>query len=150
VAAEADLPRLKVGQPAEVRVAGVATPIAGKVRLLAAVIDPSTRLGEVRVSLPRDPNLRPGAFARGEIKVGSDDRPIVPQTALLSDARGSYVLVVGPDNHVTRRDVRVGGAQPSGIVIADGLDGSERVVTTAAAFLHDGELVRVAVAKDPS
>jgi HlyD family secretion protein len=150
VAAEADLPRLKVGQEAEVRVAGVATPIAGKVRLLAAVIDPSTRLGEVRVSLPRDPNLRPGAFARGEIKVGSDDRPIVPQTALLSDARGSYVLVVGPDNHVLRRAVRVGGAQPSGIVIADGLDGSERVVTTAAAFLHEGEIVRVAVAKDAS
>lgn len=150
VAAEQDLPRLKIGQPAEVRVAGVTAAVAGKVRLLGAVIDPATRLGEVRVTLPKDPNLRPGAFARGAVKVGSDDRPIVAQTALLSDGRGSYVLIVGPDNHVVRRDVRVGGAQPSGIVIADGLDGSERVVTTAAAFLHEGELVRVAVAKDPS
>jgi HlyD family secretion protein len=147
-AAEKDLPKLKLGQTAEVRVTGVATPFAGKVRLLAAVIDPQTRLGEVRVSLPKDPNLRPGAFARGEVKVGSDVRPIVPQTALLSDARGNYVLIVGADNHAVRRDVRFGGAQPNGIVIAEGLDGTERVVTTAGAFLHDGELVRVAAAKD--
>jgi HlyD family secretion protein len=147
-AAEQDLPRLSVGQTAEVRVTGVATPFAGKVRLLAAVIDPQSRLGEVRVSLPKDPNLRPGAFARGDVKVGSDVRPIVPQTALLSDARGSYVLIVGPDGHVRRREVHVGGAQATGLVIADGLDGSERVVTTAAAFLHDGELVRVAPARD--
>jgi RND family efflux transporter MFP subunit len=148
LAAEQDLPRLAVGQPAEVRVTGVATAVTGKVRLLGAVIDPQTRLGEVRVALPKDPNLRPGAFARGEVGVGSDTRPIVPQTALLSDARGSYVLIVGSDDHVARRDVKVGGAQPSGIVITAGLDGSERVVTTAGAFLHEGELVRVAVAKD--
>jgi HlyD family secretion protein len=147
-AAEQDLPRLQVGQTAEVHVTGVATPFAGKVRLLAAVIDPQTRLGEVRVTLPKDPNLRPGAFARGDVKVGSDVRPIVPQTALLSDVRGNYVLIVGPDNHVVRRNVRFGGAQPAGIVIAEGLDGSERVVTTAGAFLREGELVRVAVAKD--
>jgi len=149
-AAEQDLPRLKVGQTAAVRITGVATVFAGTVRLLPAVIDPQTRLGEIRVSLPKDPNLRPGAFARGEVKVGSDDRPIVAQTALLSDARGSYVLVVGPDGHVARRDVRVGGAQPNGIVIAEGLDGAERVVTTAGAFLHEGELVKVAPAKDAS
>ena len=33
---------------------------------------------------------------------------------------------------------------PRGIVIAEGLDGSERVVTTAGAFLHEGEEVRLA------
>ena len=144
---EQDLPRLRVGQPAQVHITGVATAFSGKVRLLAAVIDPQTRLGEVRVALPRDPNLRPGAFARGEVIVGSDVRPIVPQTALLTDAKGTYVLIVGPDRHVVRRAVRFGGTRPDGIAIADGLDGSERVVTTAAAFLREGELVRVADAK---
>ncbi|HUO95636.1 MAG TPA: efflux RND transporter periplasmic adaptor subunit [Steroidobacteraceae bacterium] len=146
--AEQDLPRLKVGQTAEVRVTGVATPFTGKLRLLAAVIDPQTRLGEVRVTLPHDPNLRPGAFARGEARVGSDVRPIVPQTALLSDTRGSYVLIVPEDGHVQRREVHVGGAQPTGIVIDRGLDGNERVVTTAGAFLHEGEFVRVAPPRD--
>jgi HlyD family secretion protein len=149
-AAEQDLPRLKVGQTTAVHVTGVATPFPGTVRLLGAVIDPQTRLGEVRVTLPRDPNLRPGAFARGEVKIASDVRPIVPQTALLSDARGSYVLVVAADGRVVRRAVQVGGAQPSGIVIANGLEGNERVVTTAGAFLHEGELVRVAAPPEPT
>ena len=144
--AEQDLPRLKVGQTTEVRITGVAMPFAGKIRLLPAVIDPQTRLGEVRITLPRDRNLRPGAFARGESKVGSDVRPIVPQTALLSDSQGSYVYLVGGDNHVVRRPVRFGGTQPNGIIIAEGLEGSERVITTAGAFLHEGELVRLAPA----
>jgi len=145
--AEQDLPKLKVGQTAEVSITGVATPYAGTIRLLPAVIDPQSRLGEVRVTLPRDRNLRPGAFARGEAKVASDVRPIVPQTAFLADARGSYVYVVGEDNRVVRKAVRFGGAQPAGIVIAEGLDGSERVITTAGAFLHEGEQVRVDAAK---
>jgi RND family efflux transporter MFP subunit len=144
--AEQDLPRFKVGQSAEVRLSGVPTAYQGSVRLLAAVIDPQTRLGEIRIALPRDPNLRPGAFASGEVKVGNDVRPIVPQTALLSDPRGSYVLIVGPDRRVVRRDVKFGGAQANGVVIADGLDGTEQVVSTAAAFLREGELVRVAKA----
>jgi RND family efflux transporter MFP subunit len=145
--AEQDLPNLKVGQTAEVNVTGVATSFPGKIRLLPAVIDPQSRLGEVRVTLPRDRNLRPGAFARGEAKVANDVRPIVPQTAFLADARGSYVYVVGPGDRVERRAVHFGGTQPSGIVIADGLEGSERVITTAGAFLHEGEQVRVDTAK---
>ena len=134
--AEQDLPRLKVGQATQVSITGVATPFAGTIRL-----------GEVRISLPRDRNLRPGAFARGESTVGSDARPIVPQTAMLSDSQGTYVYIVGPDNRVVRRPVKFGGAQPSGIVVADGLDGTERVITTAGAFLREGEQVRVAPGK---
>ena len=146
--AEQDLPKLKVGQEAAVHVTGVDAAFKGSVRLLAAVIDPQTRLGEIRITLPHDPNLRPGAFARGEVSVGSDVRPIIPQTALMSDAKGNYVLIVGPDNRVLRRAVKVGGTQVSGIVIVEGLDGTERVVTLAGAFLRVGQLVRLATTKD--
>jgi RND family efflux transporter MFP subunit len=145
--AEQDLPRLKIGQPANVYLTGVPNAFTGKVRLMAAVIDPQTRLAEVRIALPSDPNLRPGAFARGEVTVGSDVRPIVPQTALLSDAKGNYVLIVGDDQRVVRRAVKIGGTQSEGLVIAEGLSGNERVVTTAGAFLREGDLVRVAPAK---
>ncbi len=145
--AEQDLPKLKVGQTAQVSITGVQTPYTGTIRLLPAVIDPMSRLGEVRVTLPHDRNLRPGAFARGEAKVATDVRPIVPQTAFLADSRGSYVYVVGEGERVVRKPVKFGGAQPSGIVIAEGLDGSERVITTAGAFLHEGEQVRVDSAK---
>jgi len=38
--------------------------------------------------------------------------------------------------------VRVAGTRNDGIVVAAGLNGSERVVTTAGAFLREGEKVR--------
>jgi HlyD family secretion protein len=143
-AAEQDLPRLKVGQTVEVYLTGIPTPFNGTVRLVSAVIDPQTRLGEVRVALPQHPDLRPGAFARGDVNVGSDTRPIVPQTAVLADGATNFVYVVGDGDKVTRRPVKVGGTQPQGIVISDGLDGTESIVTSAGAFLHEGEQVRVA------
>ncbi len=41
--------------------------------------------------LQPDPQLRPGAFARGEVVVDNDERPVLPQTAVLSDEKGTYV-----------------------------------------------------------
>lgn len=141
--AEQDLPRLVVGQAATVQLAGVAKPFAGKIRLLGAVIDPQTRLGEIRVALGNDPMLRPGAFARGRVVVGAMQRPVLPQTAVLSDAKTHYVLIVNGKNMVERRNVHIAEANPDGIVIADGLAGDERVVSTAASFLREGEQVTV-------
>jgi RND family efflux transporter MFP subunit len=141
---EQDLPPLAVGQPAAVYLTGTETVYEGEVRLLAAIIDPTTRLGEVRIALRPDPGLRPGAFARGEITVGSDRRPVVPQTAVLSDSKGAYVVIVAPDGRVARRPVRVSRTTSHGVVIAEGLAGDERVVTTAGAFLREGEQVTIA------
>lgn len=146
VVAEQDLPALAPGQPAAVRITGVEQPFEGKVRLIGAVIDPQTRLGSVRIDLPSDAVLRPGAFARAEVFVSRDQRPVLPQTALLADERGNYVLVVGGGDKVERRNVQVAGTRNDGVVVASGLTGSERVVTTAGAFLREGEQVRPMVA----
>ncbi|HXR90443.1 MAG TPA: efflux RND transporter periplasmic adaptor subunit, partial [Steroidobacteraceae bacterium] len=147
--AEQDLPALKVGQPASVYLTGLTTPFEGRVRLLGAVIDPQTRLGDIRVSLKPDPALRPGAFARGSVTTAQVQRPILPQTAVLSDDEGTYVYVVSGESKVRRRGVHIGGTTPSGVIISSGLSGSERIVATAGAFLRDGESVSVAPAVEP-
>jgi len=139
--AEQDLPSLRIGQAADVYLTGVDKPYVGKVRLLGAIIDPQTRLGEVRIALAPDPQLRPGAFARGEVIVGKGERPVLPQTAVLSDDKGTYVLVVNADNRVVRRDVHVSDTNEHGLVISSGLTGNERVIMTAAGFLRIGERV---------
>ncbi len=141
--AEQDMAVLTVGQAASVHLVGSAQPFDGKVRLLGAVIDPQTRLGDIRISLKPDPALRPGAFARGLVSVSKAERPVLPQTAVLSDSEGAYVFVVGQDSRVERRDVQVGGTNSAGIIITKGLRGDERVVTTAAGFLRKGEQVNV-------
>jgi HlyD family secretion protein len=140
--AEQDLPLLKVGQAVDVRLTGTTRVYQGNVRLLPAVIDPQTRLGMARVSLTPDVNLRPGAFARAEVTVSNAERAVLPQTAVLNDDKGSYVLIVNAQNKVERRTVRVSGMVQNGVTIGEGIDGNEQVVATAGAFLQVGELVR--------
>ena len=144
--AEQDLPLLKVGQSVDVRLTGTAKVYEGRIRLLGAVIDPATRLGTVRVSLTPDVNLRPGAFARAEVTVSNAERAVLPQTAVLTDDKGSYVLIVNAQNKVERRAVRVSGMVRDGVSIAEGVVAKEQVVATAGAFLQEGELVKPVLA----
>ncbi|HEY3654922.1 MAG TPA: efflux RND transporter periplasmic adaptor subunit [Steroidobacteraceae bacterium] len=140
--AEQDLPLLKLGQDVSVRLTGTLQPYPGQVRLLGAVIDPQTRLGTVRVALKPDPNLRPGAFARAEVTVSNARRTVLPQTAVLTDEKGTYVLVVTAEKKVERRAVHVSGIVGNGVSVGDGVKDKEEVVATAGAFLQEGELVR--------
>ena len=140
--AEQDLAQVKVGDLATVHLTGLPQAFEGRVRLLGAVIDPQSRLGEIRITLKPDPALRPGAFARGTVSVGKAMRPVVPQTAVLTDTNGSYVFIVNGGSRAERRAVRVADTSDEGVVIASGLTGSEHVVTTAAGFLREGEEVK--------
>jgi HlyD family secretion protein len=143
--AEQDMPRLKVGQTALVRLDGVPQPFAGKIWQIGAVIDGATRQGTVRIALPADDqNLRPGAFARADIQAGATVGVILPQTAVLSDEHGTYTLIVGANERVERRAVNVVGARSEGLLVDTGLSGNERVIAVAGAFLRAGEQVKVA------
>jgi HlyD family secretion protein len=142
--AEQDVPRLALGQSATVRLDGVAKSFTGTIWQIGAIIDAGTRQGTVRIVLPADQNLRPGAFARADIEVGNTTGVLLPQTAVLSDEQGNYVLVVGSGNKLERRAVTVGGARSEGLLVSRGLNGSERVVAIAGAFLRTGETVAIA------
>lgn len=79
---------------------------------------------------------------------GRRDAPIVlSETAVLSDGRGTFVFIIDDNDMVVRRDVVTGQASDWGVVIVRGLDGDERVVNAAGAFLNPGERVRPARAR---
>jgi multidrug efflux pump subunit AcrA (membrane-fusion protein) len=99
-------------------------------------------LGTAKVALTPDPNLRPGAFARAEVTVSNAERAVLPQTAVLNDDKGSYVLVVNAQGKVERKSVRVTGMVPSGVTIAEGINPTDQIVTSAGAFLQEGETVK--------
>ncbi|HSC08565.1 MAG TPA: efflux RND transporter periplasmic adaptor subunit [Steroidobacteraceae bacterium] len=144
--AEQDIAAVQVGQSANVYLTGIAEPFKGKVRLLGAVIDPKTRLGDIRIQLEPHPALRPGAFARAQVRVSEAERAVLPQTAVLADAQGNYVLIVNDKDETERRAVHVADTTAEGFVIDSGLKGDERVIGTAGGFLRAGEKVRVAQA----
>lgn len=145
--AEQDLPKVKVGQTAEVHVTGVPTAFPGKVWLVGAIIDPQTRLGMVRVELTPHPDLRPGAFARAVVTVDHDQAIVLPQTAIQTDGSKNFVYVVAAGNVVERRDVTVQGTSAEGVIISGGLKGDEQVIAAAGAFLHVGDKVEPSTAR---
>lgn len=139
---ESDLTRLSAGVPATVTPVGSTQTFSGQVWQISPIIDPQTRQGIARIAVPYAPALRPGGFASAQIISGSVDAPMVPESTVLSDARGSFVYVVGKDNVVERRDVKVGSVTDKGVVVIEGLNGNERVVMSAGAFLNPGEKIR--------
>ncbi|MEA3028786.1 MAG: HlyD family secretion protein [Sphingomonadales bacterium] len=139
---QSDLARLSVGVPVTVTPVGASQSYQGIVWQISPIIDPLTRQGVVRILVPYNRDVRPGGFASAEIRAGSMNAPLLPESAVQSDARGNYVYVIDNQNKVARRDVRVGEVSDQGVAIASGLSGNERVVESAGAFLSPGQRVR--------
>ena len=136
-----DLTSVRVGMPAQVTPVGAERSYTGSVWQVEPVIDPQSRLGEVRIAVPYDSSIRPGGFAEAKISAGATTAPLLPQSAVLSDAKGNYVYVVNGKNEVERRDIRVGTVSDEGVTIASGLSGGEAVVVSAGPFLNPGQKV---------
>lgn len=139
---EADLATLSVGVRADVRPVGTDKTFNGRVWQVAPIINETSRQGIARIALAYDKALRPGGFASAAVVSGSSQAPVLPESAVLSDEKGSYVYVVNKDNKVERRNVTTGTVTPRGIAIATGISGKERVVLYAGGFLNPGETVR--------
>lgn len=139
---EVDLARMSVGTQAQVIPVGTDKVFNGQVWQIAPVIDQTNRQGTARIALPYSPELRPGGFASATIKSGTIIAPILPESALLSDDRGSYVYIVDSKNKVVRRPVKTGLITADGIAIIEGLTGAEKVVVRAGGFLNAGETVK--------
>lgn len=138
---DADLAKMSVGVPAEVVPVGANTPFRGQIWQLSPVIDPQSRQGIARIALPYNLALRPGGFASAKIMSGSVDAPLLPESAVLSDEKGSHVFIVNANNKVERRDVTIGSVSDAGVSILAGLAGNEHVVMSAGGFLNPGETV---------
>jgi RND family efflux transporter MFP subunit len=140
--AQQDLAFVHVGMPAQVTPVGSDQSSTGTVWQVAPVIDPQSRLGDVRITVPYSPAMRPGGFAEAKISAGATSAPMLPQSAVLSDDRGNYVYIVNGKNEVERRDIKIGSVNDSGVTIAQGLSGNEAVVLSAGPFLNPGQKVK--------
>ncbi|MCU0800226.1 MAG: efflux RND transporter periplasmic adaptor subunit [Rhodobacteraceae bacterium] len=138
--AEVDLLRLSVGQPASLRLVGVAEPLVGTVRLVEPSIDATTRLGRVRISIAEGANVRSGMFAEAEIIVGESLAPAIPATALGS-AEGQPAVMKVTDGMVSRVTVTPGIRDGAMVEILQGLAIGDMVVTKAGAFVRDGDRI---------
>ncbi len=139
---EDDLALISEGVPASVTPVGTDRQFNGTIWQVSPMINATSRQGMARISLPFDRALRPGGFASVEIKAGAMTAPVLPESAVQTSREGSFVYIVGKDNKVKRRPVKVGTTTANGLTIAEGLDGTERVVLYAGGFLNPDEVVK--------
>lgn len=139
---ENDLASVHMGAIATVTPVGSSQSFKGQVWQVSPVIDPQTRQGIARVALAYSPLLRPGGFAQAEIVTGQVNAPLLPESAVLSDQNGNFVYIVDANDKAQRRAVKTGQVSDKGIAIISGLNGDEKVVLSAGAFLNPGQVVK--------
>jgi HlyD family secretion protein len=142
---EGDLSAIAPENAVHVTVSGFAEAITGHVRMIAPKVDPQTRMGRVRISLPADPDLRVGAFARASILIDEDTVAVaVPQSAVTTVGLAASVMVVDAKGLASQRKVTIGRSADDMVEIIKGLRAGEHVVGQASAFVREGDIVQPA------
>lgn len=139
---EIDLAAVTVGSPATVTPVGSTETFTGSIWQVSPVINQQNRQGIARIALAYDPALRPGGFASVQIVAGSQEAPVLPESAILSDDKGNFVYVIDKENRAQRRPVKTGTVTPAGIAVVEGISGNETIVLRAGGFLNPGDKVR--------
>jgi RND family efflux transporter MFP subunit len=117
----------------------------GRVREVAAQADPATRTFEVKVGLSDPPEaMRLGATVTGSVKLASEPVIAIPSSALTELNRQPAVWIVDPKNlTVSMRNVELLRHDPGTVVIAQGIETGDIVVTAGVQALHPGQKVRL-------
>lgn len=141
-----DLPKLKVAQPAKIRVIG-ATLLDGRVTRVAPTVEPNSQLGQATIAVASSQRLLVNSSARAMIKTGQSCGVAVPLTAVLYGSAGTIVQVVKRDRIETRQ-VEVGLMSGGQVEIREGLAEGDVVVARAGALLREGDPVRPVTSAD--
>ena len=89
-----DVLRLRVGQAAQVTIAGLPEPVAARVARISPSAMTGTRSVLAYLSLERTEGLRQGLFARATVEVQRRSALVVPASAVRDDQAQPYVLAV--------------------------------------------------------
>lgn len=137
--------RVDLGQEVHTSVAAFPDRVfEGEIFYVSPAVDETTRDFTVKARI-RNPErlLKPGGFASAIVTVEVlEDRPVVPEDALVATREGYLVFVVEGDT-ARQRDVRIGLRAEGMVEIRGGVSPGETVVTSGQMNLADGAKVRV-------
>ena len=133
--------QLKLGSAVSIMGEGKSVDIAGKVANLVPSADPTTHSHLVKIDLPKDSGLRSGSFVQVAFALGQRDGMRLPESAVLTRAGITGVFVVDAQGIAKYRMVRTGATSAGQVEILAGLNPGERVVTTSASALQNGDKV---------
>jgi multidrug efflux pump subunit AcrA (membrane-fusion protein) len=147
--AQSEAVLLKVGNPAEIELAGLEEPIKAKVTLVSPALDPGSTTVEVWVVADKpNPALKPGMNARVNVIAKSEENAlVVPASAVYkSEEAGDYVMLAGSDKKAHLTKVKVGIKNKELAQIESGLKENDSVITVGGYALPDGTQIQIEAA----
>jgi membrane fusion protein (multidrug efflux system) len=117
----------------------------GKLLFSDVTVDPTSGMVTLRAEFPNpDDLLLPGMFARGVLEQAVDTKAItVPQRGVSVGAGGvASVMVVGADNKVEARMVKLGQAIGNNWIVTDGLKAGENIIVEGLQKIGPGMTVK--------
>ncbi|WP_312869672.1 efflux RND transporter periplasmic adaptor subunit [Jiella pacifica] len=117
--------------------------IDAKLASIDEVVDIDTHLALAVIPLPEGTGLKAGMFVTAEISMGGAESLTVADKALTWQEGKTAVFRVGADDTVAAVPVEVGLRSEGRVAVAGDLAPGDRVVTSGAGFLQDGNKVRL-------
>jgi len=140
---------LKVGNPAELWLAGIDEPLKGRVMLISPALDPGSTTIEIWVqAIKPGPELKPGMNVEVVATARSvKDALVVPAAAVYKTPEGAdYVLQAGSDNKAHLAKVKLGIRNKELAEIESGLKEGDSVITVGGYALPDGTQIKIEAA----
>ena len=147
---ERDLPALRAatGDNGKVPVTvtlhdGAAGQESGELSFIDSSVDSSSGTITAKALLPNeDGSLWPGQYVDVEVELGRVANAVtIPLVAVQPGQDGPFVYLIGADDKVAVRQVTVGETMGDAVVVRDGLQAGDRVVTEGQQRLRDGSRV---------
>jgi membrane fusion protein, multidrug efflux system len=143
---QSDIGSVKPGTPATVSVDEYPNEtFAGKIARDAGAFDATSRTLLLEIDVPNpDRRLFAGMYAHAKFSLPSPAVALlIPDNAILIDAKGSRVVVVDSSDKIRIKPVKLGRDFGTKTEILSGLDPQERVVQNPADDLHEGMPVSI-------
>jgi RND family efflux transporter MFP subunit len=124
-------------------------PHPGKVDFIDNTADPKANTINMRAVIPNpEKTLLPGIYVQASLFLCDvPDTPLISEKAIAEDQTGTYVYVVGKDNKVKQKLVKVGFLYKHQKIIWKGLKAGDRVITEGLQMVRPGMVVQPKEAK---
>ena len=112
--------------------------IHGKIVYVGEMLDPETRTLQLIIECEnKQLSLLPNMYAEVVLYTEAAERIIIPKKAVLQDAKGRYVLRKTGDNKYCRTYVTVRTSSEADLIVTEGLNVGDEIVTEGAFYLID-------------
>lgn len=135
-----EVPQSDIAAIREYAEATVILPGGGRIKAEEVIVfpyaDPSTHSFKIRVELPEvETGLQPGMTVKVAFKTGEAENLWIPTSALVTRSEVTAVYVVGADNRVALRQVRLGHRREGEVEVLAGLAKGDRIAADPLAAL---------------